>query len=402
MRKRKHTETEEVPQIAFSTRSGPFHYTRQILQTYDMHLNAAQIASFMSKFESKQLNDKFLPFWNVTGLKNRIGFSPLQANTFVLAVRSLQREKAIPALKDLPKATEESFDAVVSAVSMMNPARGNMQHCIDEHLRHHGVWCNAATVSRRLKGLLPGKRSRILSSESTAMITDMMYCATASTNCKPAGTLRRLARACAMLDKRFNSYQAYLNRNRVVPELVEGSRSRSGISMLYESQSDSNPQHPAHSQRMSQPAESHVVVSSQSQTGLVLVAAYHADAGEGKLSSDFGGDGDDDDGGDEGEEFGDNGSSSTEGVPELFDEEDGEGGSSSDSDDGEASDSDGDEPLVQLDPLPWKGVPPSARTDFHMSNKLSMRYPRKSQLKKLMKECNCSLNIAQWTAKHRR
>jgi hypothetical protein len=368
-----------------------------------MHLNATQIASFMSKFESKQLNDKFLPFWNVTGLKNRIGFNSPQANTFILAIRSLQRQKAILALKDLPNATEEDFDAVVGAVTMMDPARGNMQHCIDEHLRQHGVWCNATTVSRRLKGLLPGKRSRILSSESMAMITDMMYCATASTNCKPAGTLRRLARACAMLDKRFDSYHAYLNRNRVVPDLVVGSRSRLGISMLYDSQSDSNPQHPAHSQRMSQQADSHVVVSSQSQTGLVLVAAHHADTGEGKLSTDFGGEGDDADGDDEGEGVDDNGSTSTEGAPPaLPEDEDGEVGSSSDSDDGEASDSDGNEPLVPLDPLPWKGVAPSGRTDFHMSNKLSMRYPRKSQLKKLMKECNCSLNIAQWIAKHRR
>jgi hypothetical protein len=396
---------EDAPQIAFSTRSGPFHYTRQVLQAHNMKLNAIQIGTFMNKFESKELNDKFLPFWSVTGLKNRIGFTSLQANLFLLEVQSLQKAKVVPAEKDLQVATEEDFDEVVAAVLLLDKARGNMQRCIDDHLRKRGVWCNPTTVSRRLKGSLPGKRSRILSPDSIAMITDMMYCATASTNCKPAGTLRRLARACAMLEKRYSSYQAYLTRNRTVPVIVEGTRSRAGIPLMYDSQSDSNPRHPSHSQRMSQQADTGVVVSSQSQTGPVLLPAQHADVGEGLLSSDFGGggnaavdsgeDGDDDDD--------DSTTSSAKSDRGLVDVESDGSGSSSSGDEHDNQDlSDDDEPHAQLDPLPWRGVAPSNQTEFHKSNKLSMRYPRKSQTKKLMKECNCSVNVAQWIAKHRR
>lgn len=160
------------------------------MQSAEMSLAAVDISDFMTKFQSKKLNDDFLPHWNTTKLVNRIGFEKAQATTFLSQVIKLQRLGVVTAAKDIRKATDADFDHVVSQIlSLPTYAHGDMQQCIDDYLRDRGVWCNAATVSRRLKGQGPGKRSRILSLESISMISDMMYAATASTNCKPQGTL---------------------------------------------------------------------------------------------------------------------------------------------------------------------------------------------------------------------
>ena len=220
-----------------------------------MQLSAAIIGQFMSKFESKNLSDKFLPVWNRTSLQNRFGFSPLQATVFLQQVKTLQRARTVKTLDELPKATQADYDTVVCNVYLQSvegaaaQTHGAAQRSIDEFFILYDIWCNPTKVSRLLKGVNPGKRSRILSEESISMITDIMYCATASTNCKPLGTMRRLVRACAMLEKRFQSYAAYLQRFREVPVLVEGSRSNRGIAILYESDSQANPRHSQFSQQ---------------------------------------------------------------------------------------------------------------------------------------------------------
>jgi hypothetical protein len=410
--KRKHpSDPPDAPQVALSTRSGPYHYTRNILQSSDMQLAASSISALMSKFESKQLNDCFLPHWNATSLMNRIGFSKVQATTFLSQVTVLQRSGVVTAAKNIPQATDAHFDEVVSNVMMMGGAavHGNMQQCIDDHLRKHGVLCNAATVSRRLNGLKPGQRSRILSPDSISLISDMMYAATASTNCKPQGTLRRLVRACAILEKRFQSYAAFMNRTRELPIFVEGSRSRAlSIPMMYDSYDESNPRHQNFSQRLeSQSQNPGALVASQSDAGeALLVGAQHAHVGSGELHADFGGNGN----GDPGSEGSSSETSSDDDAPgqvpadgAVLDGESSSGGSISSSD---ISDQDDDlnpsADLGPLDPLPWNGVAPPSRTEFDAKNKLSMRYPRLRQLKKLMKDCNCHVHIAQWAAKHRR
>jgi hypothetical protein len=139
------------------------------------------------------------------------------------------------------------------------------------------------------------------------------------------------------------------------------------------------------------------------------------------LHQDFGGGG-----GDESEGNGSSAASSDtdsagdDDVPELESDNDDDGADEDGADD-DGSDDDGSDEggsggedagddlqlrnqhrSMLLDPLPWNGTLPSSRTDFSANNKLSMRYPRRRQLKKLMKECNCYTNIAQWTAKHRR
>lgn len=402
--KRKHPpDPSDEPQVALSTRSGPYHYTRNILQSSEMQLAAPSISALMSKFESKQLNDCFLPHWNTTSLMNRIGFSKVQATIFLSQVSVLQRSGVVVAAKKIPQATDAHFDEVVSNVMMIGgAAHGNMQQCIDDYLRNHGVFCNAATVSRRLKGLKPGQRSRILSPDSISLISDMMYAATASTNCKPQGTLRRLVRACAIMEKRFQSYAAFMNRTRELPTLVEGSRSRVlNIPIMYDSHDESNPRHQNFSQRLESQSQNPVaLVASQSDAGeALLVGGQHADAGSGDLHADFGGYGHDEVGSEGAHSSSD--TDTDEDAAHVSDDESSSDGSISSRDISDQDD-DPNPSAAMLDPLPWNGVAPPARTEFDAKNKLSMRYPRLRQLKKLMKECNCHVHVAQWAAKHRR
>lgn len=404
------SDPPDTPQVALSTRSGPYHYTRNILQSAEMNLAAVDIGGFMAKFQSKKLNDDFLPHWNTTKLVNRIGFEKVQATTFLSQVVKLQRSNVVTAAKDIRKATDADFDYVVSQILSLPTSHGAMQQCIDDYLRDRGVWCNAATVSRRLKGQGPGKRSRILSLESISMISDMMYAATASTNCKPQGTLRRLVRACAILEKRFQSYADYMNRNRELPTLVEGTRSKLGIPVMYDSLDESsNPRHPKFSQLLESQSQNAVaVVSSQSQTGAaIMVPAHHAHVRSGDLHEDFGGNGGNDDGKSEDSSSvtsSDTDSEKSRDTPAVSGDESSSGDESLGSDG--SNDDDYDNPLPAMgplpDPLPWNGVAPPSRTEFNSKNKLSMRYPRRRQLKKLMKECHCHVHVAQWAAKHRR
>lgn len=199
-----------------------------------------------------------------------------------------------------------------------------------------------------------------------------------------------------------------MNRNRELPTLVEGTRSKLGIPVLYDSLDESsNPRHPNFSQLLESQSQSAVaVVSSQSQTGAaILVPAQHAHVGSGNLHQDFGGNGGNDDGESEDSSSGsDTESEKDRDTPPVSGDESSSGDEGLDSDG--SNDDDNDNPLPAMgplpDPLPWNGVAPPSRTEFDSRNKLSMRYPRRRQLKKLMKECYCHVHVAQWAAKHRR
>jgi hypothetical protein len=44
----------------------------------------------------KELTDNFLPYWNMSSLKRRVGLTKEQASLFLTNVRDLQRNRAIP------------------------------------------------------------------------------------------------------------------------------------------------------------------------------------------------------------------------------------------------------------------------------------------------------------------
>ena len=175
----------------------------------------------------KELNDKFLPYWNVSSLKRRVGLTKEQASLFLAGVRELQRKHAIPKAA-VPSAGD--YDLVVSHITLGEFGdQQRRQHHIDEHVREHGVMCSNSTVYRRLHGLLTGNRRRNLSKASIDMITDLLYAATSATDCKPANSARHFVRAFAMLERRYGSAAEYLLRNRELPAdqiTQEGSRSR--------------------------------------------------------------------------------------------------------------------------------------------------------------------------------
>ncbi len=186
----------EAQPVAIRTRQGAFHYTRMVLSEC-VH-NDAQRSACDKKLVAKELNDSFLPHWNMTSLKSRVGLDKEQASVFMQSVRELQRKQALPKAR---APSDEDYTAVVANID--TGQYGDQQSAIDDYVRETGVMCSNSTVSRRVRGILPAGRGRHLSAASINTITDLLYAATSATDCKPANSARRFVRAFAMLERRF-------------------------------------------------------------------------------------------------------------------------------------------------------------------------------------------------------
>jgi hypothetical protein len=356
-------------------------------------LNQTDRAAFDAKFVSKNLNDSFLPIWNMTSLRSRLGFSQGQASLFLTAVGELQGAGCVPR----PTAPSSAdYDAVASSIILGE--YGNQQQCIDAYVRSNGVLCSNSTLSRRVNSAGPTPRRSNLSQASINMISDLMFAATSATDCKPANSARRFVRAFAMLERRFGSAAEYLQRNRQLPPdaiFMEGSVSRSSqLPMLYPANAVFNPRHAAYPypgvdsatesdslrSSLSQKAASETSVQSSTQA---TQTGEPAAVGSGDSAA----------------------SDNDENVPDdtglrsVHESDDSDYGGDEEAEAAEEDElSDVGEIDDTLAPLVWNGPAPRDNP----GNKLNMRYPRKTQLSKMMKEHGWSSYKGQWVEKHRR
>jgi len=208
-------DPQDGDSVSLRTRTGQFYYTRLFLSKCS--LNETQRIAFDAKFVSKNLGDVFLPTWNMSSLQSRIRFSKEQASLFLTAVADAQRQGAVPKAK-VPSPAD--YDAVVTSITM--GVYGEQQHYIDEHVRSTGVLCVKSTVNRRLHSVGSSARRRNLSQGSINIISDMLYCSTAATDCKPANSARRFVRAFAILERCYcitnrgllvKAFKGFLGRN---------------------------------------------------------------------------------------------------------------------------------------------------------------------------------------------
>ena len=383
---KKAREREEEP-IGRRTRQSEFYYTRQALSSRICALNQDDRAGFDAKIVAKNLNDCFLPHWNTTSLKNRLGFTAEQASLFLTAVTDLQREGVVPK-SNLP--TSADYDAVVANVVMGE--HGQQQFHIDAYVRSNGVLCQNSTVSRRCEQLRAGgaersPRRRNISQASINMISDLLFAATAATDCKPVNSARRFVRAFAMLERRFGSAAEYLQRNRQLPLdeiFVQGSQSRTQVALHYPANAAFNPQHPSfgYAGVDSQAAAAAARDSPSSQTQV-------SEATQATQTHDPASDNDEGSGADGGDDDDQQNESHDSDNSDYQEDVDG---------DEEDEDSDAEEVDHTLAPLVWNGPLPRDAPD----NKLSMRYPRKTQLAKLFKDNGWHSYKGQWVEKHRR
>jgi hypothetical protein len=386
---KKAREQEEEP-IGRRTRQSEFYYTRQALSSRICGLSQDDRAGFDAKIVAKNLNDCFLPHWNTTSLKNRLGFTAEQASLFLTAVTDLQREGVVPK-SNSPTAAD--YDAVVANVVMGD--HGQQQFHIDAYVRSNGVLCQNSTVSRRCEqqragGAERSPRRRNISQASINMISDLLFAATAATDCKPVNSARRFVRAFAMLERRFGSAAEYLQRNRQLPLdqiFVQGSQSRSRVALHYPADAVFNPQHPSFgyagvdSQAAAAAVRESPLSATQTQVSESTQAATQTQDQASDNDEGGGSDGGDDDDQHNQSPDSDNSDSQEDGDDDEADE-----------------DSDAEEVDRTLAPLVWNGPLPRDAPD----NKLSMRYPRKTQLAKLFKDNGWHSYKGQWVEKHRR
>jgi len=102
----------------------------------------------VQRFRQARFNDKFLPVWTETTLRNRAGLSPDEAQAFMTEVETLRTTGSLPVIS---LGTSTDVDSIVKQLLPPQAEHGCMQRAIDDYLRDHNVICTASTVSKARK-----------------------------------------------------------------------------------------------------------------------------------------------------------------------------------------------------------------------------------------------------------
>lgn len=188
------------------------------------NIDVVQKTELKSQLVAKNLSDNFLPHMTKSQLMKRLNVSSDVAMCIRDRIVSFQREGRIA--KKVPIPTSDDYDAVVAAVRDAGSAFGSRQKAIDDHCRSTGVMCHSGTVTKKMTANVDRRPRGKLSQASIDTISNLMYVATCDTTCKTLDTLKRFARACALLEQFYGSQEEYLNRMRQPEDLTEQPRVR--------------------------------------------------------------------------------------------------------------------------------------------------------------------------------
>jgi hypothetical protein len=183
---------------------------------------------FKSKLLAKNLTDAFLPYMTSSQLQKRLNIKSHVSKPFMILVQDMQRSGLIKKDRELPIPSSDDYDLVIAAIRA-RPGHGAQMQAIDDHFRLTGVMCHSGNVSKRMSKLAAGASGKRLhgklSQASIDTLSNLMYAATCDTNCKPLSALRNFARAAALLEQFYGSQEEYLIRNRQPAEqLIERPR----------------------------------------------------------------------------------------------------------------------------------------------------------------------------------
>jgi hypothetical protein len=390
------------------------------------NIDVVQKTELKSQLVAKNLSDNFLPHMTKSQLMKRLNVSSDVAMCIRDRIVSFQREGRIA--KKVPIPTSDDYDAVVAAVRDAGSAFGSRQKAIDDHCRSTGVMCHSGTVTKKMTANVDRRPRGKLSQASIDTISNLMYVATCDTTCKTLDTLKRFARACALLEQFYGSQEEYLNRMRQPEDLTEQPRVRhinlglAGPRIYRTSASLSQPPPLPPNNLSAVPAapfsplltrgpidafSPHLLISDDSApvdlSGTPATASHSTrSVSEAQCQTDpvYSLDADAAAGGDD-DGDGDSSNSSSGNDSDDY-------GSSGSSDDDEAVDDDvDDDGYVSVAPpvgrdvsnfnFAWNGPLPGKST-----LKLSMKWPRKRQLMMMMKVNGWKDMRAQWVDKHRR
>jgi hypothetical protein len=368
----------------------------------------------------KDFTDAFLPHLTKSMLMKRMNIDSDVAMRFQDQIVSFKQAGKIA--KKVADPTSEDYDAVKAAIQAAGSSYGSRQKAIDDHCRVTGVMCHSGTVTKKLAVVVVANKPRgKLSQESLDTVTNLMFIATCDTNCKTMVTLRHFLRACALLEQFYSSQEEYLNRMRQPEAKMERSRIPTiGLGLdgpkIYDSSSSiaaeryqpthfnspcttvTAPFSPPLLRSQSYVALSPLTASDDSFPVVPKTPEMSAAASSRTSEAQCQTDGDDHVHVAAGEDPSDSGRSS--------DTDSDDPASSSDSD-GEGEDADDNYVYDSVPPpegrditnfnFAWSGPLPG-----NSQSKLSLRWPRKSQLYFMMKENGWKEMKAQWVDKHRR
>jgi hypothetical protein len=369
------------------TRNQEFHYTNVALSSCSL------LQKYGEKFKDKQFTDAFLPHWTISKLKGRLSMEQIEAQNLYGSIAHLKDSKHISTAAKCKKATADDLAEVVAAVVKNGGVTvyGLQQQCIDNYLRENGVQVSKTEVHRALHPEIQAKKSKsALSEESIAMISNLMFVATADTSCKPELAVKHFVRAAAMLERNFASKLQYLERNRELPPVyTSGLRSANATNGA----SYTGPQ---------------INVDSDTPSSFESIQVVYVDDDDFEICQNHAVSGSFDEG------YEDDGNGS--GSPESDDDKticvDRDYGPEIEDDAEELLVEDDEEELLLDDDLQdyeenifmgeprqiaWNGPLPMDSTDER-----SMRYARRAQIHALMKANGWKSYKAQWVDKHRR
>jgi uncharacterized membrane protein YgcG len=390
------------------------------------------------KLQDKNLTDAFLPHMTVSQLRKRLTISRDVADSFVVFIKAKQKAGLIK--KDchllIPKTTD--YDEIIAAIASNSAAGyGSKTLAIDDHFRRTDVMCHSGTLSKRMRPAVAGAKAprARLSQASIDTISNLMYAATCDTNCKPLSTLRNFARAAALLEQFFGSQEEYLKQHKQPEEGTERPRRPGGFFnedkdnavRIFVSPSAQIPER-VHDFSPFVPMQAATDASSPRPV-LEPTPANTPQREEGNVMPGWvspGLDGQDlcsaprvsvrpssrsvgvQMEADTGVQVGDASSDIGSDIDGDSDETDSDSSDSDSSGGGDSGDDDADEGGYQPSPAPegrdissfnfaWNGpMPSSKKTD------LSLRWPRKSQLRKMTKIYGWHAMKGQWVDMHRR
>jgi hypothetical protein len=389
------------------------------------------------KLQAKNLTDAFLPHMTASQLRKRLTISRDVADSFVVFMKAKQRAGLIEKDCHLLIPSTKDYDDIIAAIASNSAAGyGSKTLAIDDHFRRTNVMCHSGTLSKRMRPAVAGAKAprARLSQASIDTISNLMYAATCDTNCKPLTTLRNFARAAALLEQFFGSQEEYLMQHKQPEECTERPRRPGGFFnedqdnpvRIFVSPTAHIPEHDVQNDfspfvpiQAATSSPRRVLEATPAQTpqrevwnpipgfspgldGQDLVSAERPSVRPASRSVGVQMEADsavqaqvDDASGDSGRDI-DGDSDETE--SDSSDSDSSGGGDSGDDDEGGYQPSPAPEGRdISSFNFAWNGPMPSSK-----KTELSLRWPRKSQLRKMMKIYGWQAMKGQWVDMHRR